>query len=31
MDDLRARLEHDIENLRKEILRLRQRGPFRRG
>jgi hypothetical protein len=30
MDELRARLEHDIENLRKEILRLRQRGPFRR-
>jgi len=31
MDSLRERLEHDIENLRKEIHRLRQRGPFRRG
>jgi hypothetical protein len=30
MDDLRRRLENDIENLRKEIKQLRQRGVFRR-
>jgi hypothetical protein len=30
MDDIRDRLEHDIEGLNKEIRRLRQRGIFRR-
>ena len=30
MDDLRRRLENDIENLRKEIKQLRNRGVFRR-
>jgi len=30
MDDLRRRLEHDLENLRKEIKRLQQRGIFNR-
>ena len=30
MDSLRARLEHDIENLRKEVLKLRQKGLFHR-
>ncbi len=30
MDELRARLEHDVENLRHEVARLRQRGPFSR-
>ena len=30
MDELRARLENDVENLRKEIKNLQQRGLFRR-
>lgn len=30
MDELRARLEHDVENLRKEVVKLRQRGLFGR-
>lgn len=30
MDELRARLEHDLDNLRGEVNRLRQRGLFRR-
>jgi hypothetical protein len=30
MDELRARLENDVENLRKEIKSLQQRGLFRR-
>jgi len=30
MDDLRRRLENDLDNLRKELKQLRQRGVFRR-
>jgi len=30
MDELRARLENDVENLRKELKNLQQRGLFRR-
>ncbi len=31
MDELRGRLENDVENLRKEVLNLRNRGLLRRG
>jgi len=31
MDELRARLENDLDNLRREVQRLRERGLFRRG
>ena len=30
MDQLRERLENDLENLRKEVRQLQQRGRFRR-
>ena len=30
MDELRARLENDVQNLREEVARLRQRGLLRR-
>ena len=30
MDELRARLENDVDNLRRELNKLQQRGLFRR-